>query len=121
MRVMGIDYGDERIGLAVSDPTGTLVGDAWTLKEWDMDRAAVEIAGEAEARHVERLVLGLPRNMDGTEGLDARKPADSRKNLKKLPDCRFFSGMSAEVLWRRTRFFMPTERRSGSTALQWMP
>ena len=46
MRVMGIDYGDERIGLAVSDPTGTLVGDAWTLKEWDMDRAAVEIAGE---------------------------------------------------------------------------
>ena len=83
MRVMGIDYGDERIGLAVSDPTGTLVGDAWTLKEWDMDRAAVEIAGEAEARRVERLVLGLPRNMDGTEGPRCEKTRRFAEKLEK--------------------------------------
>ena len=36
MRIMAIDYGDQRIGLAVSDALGILVGDAWTLKEWKM-------------------------------------------------------------------------------------
>ena len=41
MRIMAIDYGDQRIGLAVSDALGILVGDAWTLKEWKMERAAL--------------------------------------------------------------------------------
>lgn len=73
MRIMAIDYGDARIGLAVSDPTATLVGEAWTLAEWDMGRAAARIAAEAQSRGVERLVLGLPKNMDGTEGPRAEK------------------------------------------------
>ena len=68
MRVMAIDYGDARIGLAVSDPTGTLCGEAFTLHERDAGRAAERIAGEARAREVGTLVLGLPRNMDGSEG-----------------------------------------------------
>ena len=68
MRVMAIDYGDQRIGLAVSDALGILVGDAWTLKEWKMDRAIKTIAEEAKKRQVGLFVLGLPKNMDGTEG-----------------------------------------------------
>lgn len=68
MRVMAIDYGDRRIGLAVSDPLGILAGDAWTMEEWNMERAAKRIAGEAKKRDVGLLVLGLPKNMDGTEG-----------------------------------------------------
>ena len=68
MRVMAIDYGDARIGLAVSDPTGTLCGEAFTLRERDAERAARRIAGEARGRTVGTLVLGLPRNMDGSEG-----------------------------------------------------
>ncbi|MBQ8216643.1 MAG: Holliday junction resolvase RuvX [Oscillospiraceae bacterium] len=73
MRIMAIDYGDERIGLAVSDLTGTLCGDAWTMNEWNMERAAERICEEAKNREVERFVLGLPRNMDGSEGPRAEK------------------------------------------------
>lgn len=68
MRIMAIDYGDARIGLAVSDPTGLICGEAWTMQEWNMARAASRICDEAKARGVEHLVLGLPRNMDGSEG-----------------------------------------------------
>ena len=73
MRIMAIDYGDARIGLAVSDPTGTICGDAWTMEEWNMERAATRIAEEAAVRGAETLVLGLPKNMDGTEGPRAEK------------------------------------------------
>ena len=43
MRTMAIDYGDQRIGLAVSDLLGMLAGEAWTMQEWDMERAAKEV------------------------------------------------------------------------------
>ena len=68
MRVMAIDYGDRRIGVAVSDALGVLCGDAFTMEEWNMARAAQRIAGEVKARDVGTLVLGLPKNMDGSEG-----------------------------------------------------
>ena len=73
MRVMAIDYGDQRIGLAVSDPTGLLCGEAWTMQEWNMERASLRIAEEAARREVGTLVLGLPKNMDGSEGSRAEK------------------------------------------------
>lgn len=73
MRIMAIDYGDARIGLAVSDLLGMLCGEAWTMEEWDMERAARRISEEAARREVERLVLGLPKNMDGSEGPRAEK------------------------------------------------
>lgn len=68
MRIMAIDYGERRIGLAVSDPLGILCGEAWTMEEWNMERASQRICQEAKDRGVERLVLGLPKNMDGSEG-----------------------------------------------------
>ena len=68
MRVMAIDYGDRRIGIAVSDALGVLCGDAFTMEEWNMERAARRIAEEVRARDVGTLVLGLPKNMDGSEG-----------------------------------------------------
>lgn len=68
MRIMAIDYGDQRIGIAVSDAMAILVGDAWTMKEWKMERAVKKIADEVKTRGVGLIVLGLPKNMDGTEG-----------------------------------------------------
>ncbi|NLH00792.1 MAG: Holliday junction resolvase RuvX [Clostridiales bacterium] len=73
MRIMAIDYGDARIGLAVSDETASLCGEAWTLVERSMERAAEAIAKEAKARNVESFVLGCPKNMDGTCGARAEK------------------------------------------------
>ena len=81
MRAMAIDYGDQRIGLAVSDLLGMLTGEAWTMQEWDMERAARRIAEEAKKRGVETLILGLPKNMDGTEGPRAAKSRAFRELL----------------------------------------
>ena len=68
MRIMAIDYGDQRIGLAVSDLLGLLAGEAWTMQEWNRERAVRRIAEEAKKREVGSFVLGLPKNMDGSEG-----------------------------------------------------
>ena len=81
MRTMAIDYGDQRIGLAVSDLLGMLCGEAWTMQEWDMERASRRIAEEAKAREVGLLVLGLPKNMDGSEGPRAEKSRAFREML----------------------------------------
>ena len=83
MRVMAIDYGDARIGLAVSDLTGSICGEAWTMEEWNMERASQRIAQEAKARDVGTLVLGLPKNMDGSEGPRAEKSRVFREMLIK--------------------------------------
>ena len=83
MRVMAIDYGDQRIGLAVSDLLGMIAGEAWTMNEWNMERASLRIAEEAKKREVGTLVLGLPRNMDGTEGPRAEKSREFKALLEK--------------------------------------
>ena len=82
MRVMAIDYGDQRIGIAVSDALRTICGDAFTLQEWNMERAAARIAEEVSSRGVDTLVLGLPKNMDGSEGPRAEKSREFAALLK---------------------------------------
>lgn len=73
MRIMAIDYGDARTGVAVSDATGTLTGDAFVITEWNAERLADCISAEAKSRGVERIVIGHPLNMDGTKGPRAEK------------------------------------------------
>ena len=96
MRIMAIDYGDQRIGLAVSDLLGMLCGEAWTMNEWDMERASKRIADEAAAREVGTLVLGLPKNMDGSEGVRAEKSREFKAMLERD------SGLPV-VLWDERR------------------
>lgn len=86
MRIMGIDYGDARTGLAVSDEMNILVGEAWTLNEWNPERVADVIAQEAQKRNVRRLVLGLPKNMDGSKGPRAEKCRDFAELLRSKTD-----------------------------------
>ena len=73
MRIMAIDYGDVRTGIAVSDLTGMICGDAFTIEERNPVRLAERIAEETVSRKVGTLVLGLPLNMDGSEGIRAEK------------------------------------------------
>ena len=96
MRIMAIDYGDRRIGLAVSDERAILVGDAWTMNEWKPERAVKRIAEEAAARTVGRLVLGLPKNMDGTEGPRAALSRELAEQLRET------TGLEV-VLWDERR------------------
>ena len=96
MRIMAIDYGDQRIGLAVSDLLRMLCGEAWTMNEWDRERASKRIAEEAAAREVGTLVLGLPKNMDGSEGVRAEKSREFKAMLERD------SGLPV-VLWDERR------------------
>ena len=96
MRIMAIDYGDQRIGLAVSDLLGMMAGEAWTMEEWNMERASLRISEEAKKREVGTLVLGLPKNMDGSEGPRAEKSRAFRELL--LRD----SGLPV-ILWDERR------------------
>ncbi|MBQ6540573.1 MAG: Holliday junction resolvase RuvX [Oscillospiraceae bacterium] len=75
MRIMALDYGDARTGIAVSDAMGILAGDAWTVHEPNTLKVAEIIAEEVKTRGVEKLVVGYPRNMDGTAGARAEKCA----------------------------------------------
>ena len=72
-RIMGIDYGDARIGLAFSDITGFLVGEAFTLHEHNLDRAVDAIVAAAKERDVSEIVLGYPKNMNATVGVRGEK------------------------------------------------
>lgn len=72
-KIMGIDYGDARIGLAFSDITGVLVGEAFTLHEHSLERAVDAIVAAAQERQVEEIVLGYPKNMNATVGVRAEK------------------------------------------------
>ena len=68
MRIMAIDYGDARTGIAISDPTGLLAGYTTVIHSRKSEAVAEEIARLAKEHGVEELVMGFPRNMDGTEG-----------------------------------------------------
>lgn len=68
MKVLAIDYGDARTGIAISDYTGLLVGTTDVIHSRKSDVTAREIARLAREHGAQRLVMGFPRNMDGTEG-----------------------------------------------------
>lgn len=68
MRIMAIDYGDARTGIAISDPTGLLAGYTTVIHSRKSEVVAEEIARLVKEHGVEELVMGFPRNMDGTEG-----------------------------------------------------
>lgn len=68
MRVMAIDYGDARTGIAVSDASEMLTGYTTVIQSRQAERVVEEIAQIAQERQAEELVMGFPRNMDGTEG-----------------------------------------------------
>ncbi len=68
MRVLAIDYGDARTGIAISDATGTIVGTTTVIHSRDPEKTAQEIARLTRESGAQRLVMGFPRNMDGTEG-----------------------------------------------------
>lgn len=81
MRVLGIDFGEVRIGIAVSDPDGRMALPLTTLQRVS-DLAAIDQIREiVEQEGIERLVIGEPRNMDGSLGEAARRIRSFRAKL----------------------------------------
>lgn len=68
MRVMGIDYGDARTGIAISDLLCSIVGTTTVIHSRRQDKTLEEICRLIQEHGVTELVMGLPKNMDGSEG-----------------------------------------------------
>ena len=94
-RIIAIDYGDARTGVAVSDLTGTLAGEALTIQEWNAEKLAQRLAFFARERDAEKFVLGLPKNMDGTEGPRAEKARQFKALLEEASGMPVMPSMSA--------------------------
>ncbi len=67
-RIMGIDYGDARTGVALSDLLCTIVGSTTVVPSRNKEKAMADIVRIAKEQDVGTIVVGLPRNMDGSEG-----------------------------------------------------
>ena len=67
-KYLGVDYGDKRTGLAECDISGLIAGGIGTISEGGMRKTAQRVAEEAEKRSCKKISIGLPKNMDGSEG-----------------------------------------------------
>lgn len=67
-RIMGIDYGDARTGIAVSDLLCSIVGSTTVIHSRKPEKTLAEIVKLVQEHEVGEIVMGLPKNMDGTEG-----------------------------------------------------
>ena len=92
MKMMGVDYGDARTGIAISDYSGTIVGETAVITHWNREEVIRQASEIARAKNISRIIVGLPKNMNGTEGERARL-------------CREFANLLAEasgietILW----------------------
>ena len=88
MRILGIDYGEVRTGIAVSDLMGWTAQAVGTIHERDPEKGAMAVLERMKTLNAGKIVSGLPKNMDGTEGFRTEatyKFADILKTKTTLP------------------------------------
>ena len=68
-KIMGIDYGDARTGVAISDLLCSIVGSTYVVPSRNREKAIADIVKLAKDNMVGEIVVGLPKNMDGSEGV----------------------------------------------------
>lgn len=81
LRILGIDYGDARVGLALSDITKTLAGGIGNVKVSGLNSAVTAVSERIKDEQIEKIVCGLPVNMNGTEGDRALRVREFAKRL----------------------------------------
>ena len=87
-KIMGIDYGDARTGVAISDLLCTIVVSTCVVPSRNREKAVADIVRLCKENMVGEIVVGLPKNMDGTEGVRAelcREFAEILKEATGLP------------------------------------
>ena len=70
-KIMALDYGDARTGVAISDLMCSIVGSTCVIPSRNTEKAIADIVKLAKDNSVGRIVVGLPKNLDGTEGVRA--------------------------------------------------
>jgi len=86
-RALGIDHGDARIGLAISDELGMLAHALETIHVKETPDPIARIASVVKEREIGQVVLGLPRNMDGSYGPAAEKVRSFAEKLRAAVPC----------------------------------
>lgn len=86
MIILSVDYGDRRTGLAICDKFEMLASPLGVITEWNREVLASKIVQTASEKRVEEIVVGLPKNMDGTKGERARACEELGEEIKKLTD-----------------------------------
>ena len=81
-KIMGIDYGDARTGVAISDLLCSIVGSTCVVPSRNTEKAIADIVKLAKDNMVGEIVVGLPKNMDGTEGVRAELCREFAEKLK---------------------------------------
>ena len=82
MRILAVDLGLVRTGLAVSDPTGFLASPVATVTERHMERLLEKVAQAVLEQGAEEIIVGHPRNMDGSRGESARRAEEFARALE---------------------------------------
>ena len=120
MRIMGVDYGDARTGIAMSDLLCSIVGTTTVIHSRKDEKTIAEIQKLIQQNGVTEIVVGLPKNMDGSEGPRAEV---CREFASKLEEA---TGLPIKM-WdeRRTTveahiFFLPTIIMARSAKILWM-
>lgn len=91
-KILSVDFGDKRTGLAASDISGFLASPIGTIEESSMKKVADLVSQKAAELKAEKIVIGLPKNMNGTLGERAEKTTKFSLMVKEL------SGLEV-VLW----------------------
>jgi len=81
-RIMGVDFGDARTGIAVSDLLCSIVGSTTVIHSRNPEKTAALIVDMVQKQDIGEIVVGLPRNMNGTEGPRAELCRDFAKRLE---------------------------------------
>lgn len=87
MKILAVDYGDTRTGIAVSDRTEFLATPVATITERNAQRLAQKVADAVKEQGAELIVVGLPINMNGTKGPRAEKCEAFAQMLRELVEC----------------------------------
>ena len=104
MKILGIDYGDARTGLSVSDATGMLAGSPSVIHEWNQGKLLDKLVAFITENKIEEIVLGHPKNMDGTVGERAKKCEALAADRPNAPVYQSSCGMSAAPRLQRIKF-----------------
>lgn len=86
MIILSVDYGDKRTGIAVCDKFEMLASPVCVITEWNIDTLANKIIEVAKEKRAEEIVVGLPKNMDGSEGFRADACKELGEKLKSLTE-----------------------------------
>lgn len=84
MRVMALDVGDRNIGVAISDETGLVARGIAVIKRKSIEKDLQDIKNFIKENHVEKIVIGLPKNMNGTVGFQGSKVLNLVEKLKEV-------------------------------------